>query len=171
MADLTNENFRDIVTKYEKLVFTVCYQMVRNYHDAQNLTQDTFLSAYTHIEHCRDETLLKPWLTRIAANKAKDFLKSAYQRRVQPDDEKLLRFEAKGTPDKTFLEKEGAEEIVTLIHSLKEPYLKVSELYFLQERTTEEISKLLGRPKKTVQTQLLRAKHQLQKMISEEVKV
>ena len=114
---------------------------------------------------------MKPWLTRIAANKAKDFLKSAYQRRVQPDDEKLLRFEAKGTPDKTFLEKEGTEEIVTLIHSLKEPYLKVSELYFLQERTTEEISKLLGRPKKTVQTQLLRAKHQLQKMISEEVKV
>lgn len=168
---MTNENFKDIVTQYEKLVFTVCYQMVRNYHDAQNLTQETFLSAYTHIEHCRDENLLKPWLTRIAANKAKDFLKSAYQRRVQPDEDKLLRFEAEQTPDRAFLEKEEAEEIIAMIHSLKEPYLMVSELYFLQERTTEEISKMLGRPKKTVQTQLLRAKHQLQKMIQEEVKV
>ena len=63
---MTNEKFGQVVTQYQRLVYTICYQMVRDHFEAQNLTQDTFLSAYTHIESCREEDL-KPWLARIAA--------------------------------------------------------------------------------------------------------
>lgn len=54
-----------------------------------------------------------------------------------------------------------------MIRSLHEPYLKVSVLYFLEEKDVDEIALTLGRPRKTVQTQLYRAKQSLQKMIRE----
>ena len=81
-SGMTNEQFGTVVEQYQKLVYTICYQMVRDHFEAQNLCQETFLSAYTHIDRCREEDM-KPWLCRIAANKAKDHLKSAYVRRVQ----------------------------------------------------------------------------------------
>ena len=78
---MKDQQFEAIVKQYEKLVFTVCYQLVKDYHEAQNLTQETFLSAYKHIDSYHGDNY-KPWLVRIAANKAKDYLKSAYFRKV-----------------------------------------------------------------------------------------
>ena len=53
---MTNESFSEFVGQYEKLVFTVCFQMVRDYQEAQNLAQETFLAAYRSIDRCRPNT-------------------------------------------------------------------------------------------------------------------
>ena len=172
---MTSEEFGSVVEQYQKLVYTICYQMVRDHYEAQNLAQETFLSAYTHMDRCREEEI-RPWLCRIAANKAKDYLKSAYVRRVQlareeEEDGREGPFGAipdpDGPPDRRLESAEGAEAIRRMIRSLHEPYLKVSVLYFLEERSVEEIAAALGRPRKTVQTQLYRARLTLQKMIKE----
>lgn len=159
--------FQIIMNQYEKLVFSICFQLVRDYQEAQNLTQETFLSAYLHIDNCKTENY-KPWLARIATNKAKDYLKSAFARRVQlheqeEQEENVISLEPR--PEEILLEGEGYEELKQKITSLKEPYLKVSSLFFLEEKSMEEIAEELKRPKKTVQTQLSRAKGILQKMI------
>ena len=163
---MTNEDFKKIVEQYEKLVFTVCYQFTRDYYEAQNLAQETFLSAYSHIDKC-DKDKYKPYLTRIAANKAKDHLKSAYMRKVglSGDDTAFESAAELKRPEEMLVTKEGIDQIKETIYALKEPYLKVSVMYFLQERTTEEIATVLGRPKKTVQTQILRAKHLLKEKL------
>ena len=72
--------------QYERFVFTICYQLVRDYQEAQNLAQDTFVSAFGHIDRVSEENL-KAWLARIATNKAKDFLKSAYRRKVSVSED------------------------------------------------------------------------------------
>ena len=84
---MTQREFSQFVAQYEKLVFTICYQFVKDYHEAQNLSQETFLSAYRHIDSYQGDNY-KPWIARIATNKAKDYLNSAYHRRVMlADDE------------------------------------------------------------------------------------
>ena len=104
---MTNESFSEFVGQYEKLVFTVCFQMVRDYQEAQNLAQETFLAAYRSIDRCPPEHY-KPWICRIAANKAKDHLKSAYARRVSaPGEEALDALPAQGSPEEAFLAEEG----------------------------------------------------------------
>ena len=131
---MTNEQFTGLIRQYEKLVFTVCYQLVRDYHEAQNLAQDTFLSAYRNIDRCPPESY-RPWLCRIAANKAKDFLKSAYNQRVVMEGEEILEaIPANGPPDELAIEQEGAKRIETIIRTLKEPYRNVSILFFLELR-------------------------------------
>ncbi len=174
-SGMTNEQFGRVVEQYQKLVYTICYQMVQDHYEAQNLSQETFLSAFTHIDSCREEDM-KPWLCRIAANKAKDHLKSAYVRRVQLAREeegqesgpgRAMNAPPESSPEELLVTADGAESIREMIRSLHEPYLKVSVLYFLEEKDVEEIAQTLGRPRKTVQTQLYRAKLTLQKMIKE----
>jgi len=162
---VTTEDWKDCVGKYERLIFTICFQMVGDYQEAQNLTQETFLSAYTHREKCRMETV-KPWLTRIASNKAKDYLKSAYhnQRREELSEKIEMK---EGQPEELFFEKEGYEKAKEVILSLEEPYYKVCISYLLEGKTIDEIAMILKRPRKTVQTQIYRGrlllKEQLQK--------
>ncbi|HAN44489.1 MAG TPA: RNA polymerase subunit sigma-70 [Ruminococcaceae bacterium] len=168
---MTNEKFQAIVAQYEKLVFTICYQMVKDYHEAQNLAQETFISAYIHIDSCKAENY-KPWLARIATNKAKDYLKSAYIRRVQLTDESIesCMTDTEPSPDDIYMAKEGESIIYDKINSLNEPYLKVSVMYFIQQKSIDEISRLLDRPLKTVQTQIYRARGVLKNMLREENK-
>lgn len=166
---MTNESFSQLVGQYEKLVFTVCYQMVRDYQEAQNLAQETFLSAYRSIDRCPPEHY-RPWLCRIAANKSKDFLKSAYARRVSaPGDEAMDALPAHGTPEDLLLADEGRTRIEERVRALPEPYHKVSILYFLEETPVEDIARRLNRPKKTVQTQLYRAKQMLRDQLGKEL--
>jgi RNA polymerase sigma factor (sigma-70 family) len=162
---MTHQDFRKIVEQYERLVFTVCRQLVANDEEAENLTQETFLSAYVNIDRCKDNNF-KPWLCRIAANKAKDYLKSAYARRVGLMEENIEVASSQDLEEQ-FMVKERTEEIRRRILSLKEPYLLVSRLYFLEEKTISEIASQLKRPPKTVQTQLSRAKKILKKAIKE----
>lgn len=172
---MTNEDFRQLVETYQKLVFTVCYQLIKDYQEAQNLTQETFLSAYQHIDRCQ-VAYLKPWLARIATNKAKDYLKSAYMRRVQLSEDIDADVGTGGvgrdrgrsvahSPDDIFLGREDIRLVTDQIYQLKEPYLKVSVLYFLQEKSVTEIAEILGRPVKTVKTQLYRAKNILKESL------
>ena len=79
---MTDGAFEQLVTDYQRLIYTICRQMVKDPDTAEDLVQETFLSAYTNIDRC-DPAFYKQWLVRVAANKCKDHLKSAWVRRVQ----------------------------------------------------------------------------------------
>ena len=85
----TEEQFAEFLTKYEKLVYTLCYRMSGNPFDAQDLTQDTFLSAYQRLSEF-DGAHERAWICRIATNKCLDFLKSASRRTLPAEEETFL---------------------------------------------------------------------------------
>lgn len=172
---MTQREFSQFVAQYEKLVFTICYQFVKDYHEAQNLSQETFLSAYRHIDSYQGDNY-KPWIARIATNKAKDYLNSAYSRRVMlaSDEENsvetmasAMQTDTSQQPDELYISQESSGRIEKMIRSLREPYREVCILRFLDEKDTQEIAEILGRPKKTVETQLYRARVILQKQLKE----
>ena len=165
---MTNQEFSQIVSRYQNLVYTVCCQLVQDHQLAEDLTQDTFLTAYTHMDSCPAEQY-KPWLARIAANKATDYLRSAWHRKVQSsdDDSEITQVPTVPGPEEQVLSEDEAQAIKAMVNDLKEPYLLVSQMYFLQQKPVDEIARALGRPPKTVHTQLLRAKKILQQKIRE----
>lgn len=163
MSSMTKEQFSQLVVRYERLVYTICFQLVRDTAVAEDLTQETFLSAYLHRD-AMPEGYERQWLARIAANKAKDYLKSAYHRRVQAaeDDAMAVLAAPPGTgPEDVTIDRDSALRIEHEIRALKEPYHMVSVLYFLEENSIDEIARRLERPPKTVHTQLYRAKQLL----------
>ncbi|WP_455765546.1 RNA polymerase sigma factor [Gemmiger formicilis] len=155
MWELTNKEFTGLMQQYQKLIYTVCLQFVHEPHTAEDLTQDTFLSAFSAIDRCEPQ-YYKQWLVRVAANKCKDHLKSAWVRKVDaPGDDALP--EPRGAPGsdaddpaQSVADRAGAAELETLVRGLREPYGKIAVLYFLEHRETAEIAKLVGRPPATV---------------------
>ena len=164
MAGMTKDEFTRLVDRYERLVYTVCYQLVQDAAAAEDLTQETFLSAYLHRE-TMPAGFERPWLGRIAANKAKDYLQSAWRRRtVLPGDEAMPPGEAPAA-EALVLERSGAAAIRAAIEALREPYGPVCRLCLLEERSPQEAALALGRPVKTVHTQLARGKELLRRQL------
>lgn len=178
MWGLTNAEFTELMQQYQKLVYTVCLQFVHDPHTAEDLTQDTFLSAFSAIDRC-DPQYYKQWLVRVAANKCKDHLKSAWVRRVESmdaappggrEEERRPTGEppdpAPG-PEDSLLARVRTEELTDLVRGLREPYGRVAVRYFLDEKPVADIARELGRPPATVQSQLFRAKLLLRQQIQE----
>lgn len=160
---MTEQSFTSMMETYGRLVYTVCYQFVKDASLAEDLTQETFLSAWTHLDSC-PANAEKPWLCRIATNKAKDYLKSAYHRRMAVTEDPAATTAAHAaaclapSPEDIYVAQESASLTHSTIQSLAEPYRAVSILYFLEELPVETIAAALGRAPKTVYTQLYRAK-------------
>ena len=173
-TDMTQERFEEMVKQYGRLVFTVCNQLVGDAGQAEDLAQETFLSAWLHAARC-PEGAEKAWLCRIAANKAKDCLKSAYRRRVtaaeEPGDwlQGQAGCAAAVSPEDAFASRETLHAVRGGIEGLRAPYKEVSALFFLENYSVAEIARLLGRPHKTVNTQLYRARSMLRGQLAAQV--
>lgn len=161
---MTKEQFSHLVLQYERLVYTICFQLTRDAAAAEDLTQETFLSAYLHREGA-PAGYERQWLGRIASNKAKDYLQSAWNRHTCLPGDEGIPPGLSPPAEEVALRRTGAAEAAEAIRGLKEPYLSVCRLCLLEERSPEEAALALGRPVKTVHTQLSRGKALLRKQL------
>lgn len=161
MEVMTTEKFTALVREYERLVYTVCFRLVQNQATAEDLTQETFLSAYTHRSSC-PVGFEKPWLMRIAVNKAKDHLQSAYSRHTILPGDDAIPPGVSPPAEELAVSSSEVEAVAGIIESLKEPYRQVCILHLLMDQTPEEVALRLGRPEKTVRTQISRGKLKIQ---------
>ncbi len=149
-------------------MYTICYSFVKNSFDAEDLAQETFLSAYKHLASF-DNRNPKSWLATIAANKCRDFLKSPARRISAVDDADLVMICDERENVETAVEtKIGDENVRNLCARLKEPYRSVATAYYCADKTITEISDETGENPKTVATRLYRAKALLQTIVKEE---
>ncbi|MBX3176153.1 MAG: sigma-70 family RNA polymerase sigma factor [Candidatus Hydrogenedentes bacterium] len=68
------EAFSPLVTKYQQLVFAIAYGMLGNTADAEDVTQDAFLTAFKRLPDLREPAKFRPWLLQIARNRASDVI-------------------------------------------------------------------------------------------------
>lgn len=158
-----------MVQQYQNLVYTVCHQLVPDEGEAQDLAQETFLAAWRAADRC-PPGYEKQWLARIAANKAKDYLRSAWARKmVIPGDEVLALQGAPpcDDPAQQVLEQLSEQELVEMILNLREPYKTPCRLVLLERHTAAEAARLCGRPQKTVEAQVYRGRKLLARQLAE----
>src|SRR5215813_10800158 len=60
--------FDELMLRYERQIYRVCYRFVENRDDAMDLAQEVFIKAFEHLPSFRRESSLKTWLYRIAMN-------------------------------------------------------------------------------------------------------
>lgn len=164
----------ELMDQYQNLILSVCYKLTQDYFAAQDLTQETFLSAYQHLNSF-DGKNEKAWLCRIASNKCVDYLRQA-QRKQIPTQREELELMQPGTgnsltgnePERQVLEKDVRQELLQNCGRLKPPYDEIAYQYFYLERTAEEIAVLQRKNKKTIQTQMYRAREMLRRIYRRE---
>ena len=158
------EQFAALLAKYERLVYTLCCRMTGNPFDAQDLTQDTFLSAYLHREKL-PRGYERQWLG-IATNKCLDHQKSAARKMEPAKEEIFLEIpDQASSPEAACLMEESKKEVLALCRQLPPPYDEIAEAHFYEEKSAGEIAAEKGRNPKTVQTQIYRAKALLRKRL------
>ena len=161
--------FASLVRKYQKQVHTLTWRKIRDFHIAEDITQETFLQAYQKLETLEDPTRFPRWLYVIA-----DRLCITWLRKNQRQTEPLEETDLSGIETEAysrFVATEHAETfaearrdlVEKLLAKLKETNRTVITLHYLEGMTYAEIVNLLGVPENTIRSRLLRARQQLKK--------
>lgn len=159
----TEQYYEYLIDTYQNLIYSICFKIVRDYFDAEDLAQETFLSAYKHLDTF-DRQFEKAWLCRIATNKCLDFLKRADRQSIPTEDEYFVtQTNQAPSPEENALEQEAKRQLSERCSNLKSPYREVALDYFYHEIPAAEIAMNTGKNVKTVQTQIYRARALLQK--------
>ena len=165
------EQLTALIDSYQNLVFSICYKMTADYFAAEDLAQDTFLSAYEHLKSF-DGQYAKAWICRIATNKCIDYMSHSGRKSIPTEDvymEKDKEAQPNGkTPENICLEQETKEILLANCSRLKSPYNEVAKAYYYDEMNAQEIAIRRGQNVKTIQTQIYRARGMLCKIYRKE---
>lgn len=168
IKETKEERLSVMIDTYQNLVFSVCYKVAGDYFAAEDLTQETFLSAYKSLDTF-EGTNEKAWLCRIATNKSIDYLRSSGRRAVPTEDIFFeQQTESGGTPEEICLEEEVKERLLDYCRQLRPPYDEIAKAVYYEEKKADEIAKERGENIKTVQTQIYRARDMLRKLYGKE---
>src|SRR3954447_10822491 len=105
-----NDEFTQLYRAHLRDVYSYAYYRVGNHHDAEDLTEQTFLQAYRHFERAQRESNgrpLRPWLIRIAHNLAANYYRDRSRRPQTPIDDAAVI----SAPHDTASIVEGREEL------------------------------------------------------------
>ncbi|MFC1863985.1 RNA polymerase sigma factor [Thermodesulfobacteriota bacterium] len=169
-----------IVARYENAIFNFGLKMCGQRQDAEDVAQDTFLNALKSMPGFREETKLKNWLFRIAANAC---LRKRRKRKHEPereislegfiDNDTMREFEIPDwstNPDNALMKAEFKSVIDNAIRELPPGYRMVFTLRDIEGFNTEETAEIIGISKQLVKTRLHRARFSLRKSVSDQLK-
>src|SRR5215216_978198 len=164
-----DEAFSQLYKAHLRDVYSYSYYRVGNHHDAEDLTEQTFLQAYRHFERAQRESNgrpLRPWLIRIAHNLAANYYRDRSRRPQTPiEDASVL-----SAPHDTEALVEGRERLERIIEGVRElpdDRREALIMRFALGMDNREIARALGRSDGATKVLLHRATRQLQEIVSQ----
>ena len=171
--------FSELVTHYERRVFRMAKQITQNDDDAEDVLQETFLKAYTHLDNFQGNSKFYTWLVRIAVNEALMKLRKRRSDRTVPLDEPINTGEDEmvreiavwdENPEESYSREELGAVLNEAIQSLKSAYRTVFILRDIEELSIEETAEALNLSISAVKSRLLRARLQLREKLTRQFK-
>ena len=159
-----NREFSELYRSHLRDVYSYAYYRVGNHHDAEDLTEQTFLQAYRHFERAQAESHgrpLRPWLIRIAHNLASNY----HRDRARRPQRVLEESEPIAAPHGTEQIVEGREELKHVMASLEHlpgDRREALIMRFALGMDNREIARALGRSDGATKVLIHRAIKQLQ---------
>jgi RNA polymerase sigma-70 factor, ECF subfamily len=170
-AELDDE-FAELYRSHLRDVYSYAYYRIGNHHDAEDLTEQTFLQAYRHFERAQRESHgrpLRPWLIRIAHNLAANYYRDRSRRPQTPiDDTDVLT-----APHTTEALVEGRDELQRIlegVNELPDDRREALIMRFALGMENREIARAMGRTDGATKVLLHRATRQLEQIVKEREK-
>lgn len=157
--------FRELFQRHQRDVWRTCYRFVRNAHDAEDLTQETFFKAYRSLTQFEGRASFRTWLHRIAINTSQNELRRRARRPQvsQTPVETLAEvLPAEGTPETRRLEPLQQERLARSLARLRMEEFEVLQLREFDQRPYVEIAQILGVKLSAAKMRVQRARLALQ---------
>jgi RNA polymerase sigma-70 factor (ECF subfamily) len=164
-----DEEFSDLYRTHLRDVYSYAYYRVGNHHDAEDLTEQTFLQAYRHFERAQRESEgrpLRPWLIRIAHNLAANLYRDRSRRPVSPiEDTDMLS--ALHTTEDLVENRNELSRVLAGVRRLPDDRREALIMRFALDMDNREIARALGRSDGATKVLIHRAIRQLEKLVAD----
>ena len=167
--------FARLVDTFSAPIYRLGLKMLGNAQDAEDILQNTFLNALTHLPDFEGRSSVSTWLYRIAANEAlmlirkrKSSINIEDMQREDADDVPLPETFVDWSilPEKELLSGEGKNAIEAAVKSLPESLRMVFILRDVEDLSIKETAEILNLTEVNVKTRLLRARMALREQLS-----
>lgn len=158
-----------LMNDYAQDIIWLIYSYVKDKNIAEDLTQEVFIKAFKKLDGFQGKSSIKTWLYKIAINCCKDYLKSAYIRRVIPRSI-FRKFVNHTTPstESIYMQHNESTFITKTVLKLPLKYREVIMLYYFEELSISEIEKMIHVNSNTIKTRLKKAKQLLKEVLENE---
>jgi RNA polymerase sigma factor (sigma-70 family) len=150
---------------YSKAMYNICYRMMNNQAESEDLLQESFTEAFVNLESFRYESAFGAWLKRIVVNKCINHLKKRKAELVYTEN--LPEYTDKG---ENHSESEDAQlevkKIYKAMEQLPDGYRVIFSLYLLEGYDHSEIAQILNITESTSKSQFSRAKQKLKDILN-----
>lgn len=155
------EAFGHIVAGCQGGITAIALAIVRDIQTSEDIAQEAFLNAWTHLRRLRSTSSFLPWLRQITRNLARDHLRRRVtERRYDGDMDDILRVVADPSPDvPDSLSRQHEEAVVAeLIDELPEETREILLIYYREGQSSKQVAQLLGMTDAAVRKRLQRAR-------------
>ncbi|UCD19113.1 MAG: sigma-70 family RNA polymerase sigma factor [candidate division WOR-3 bacterium] len=139
--------FDELVRRHSIKIHDLCYKILRNYDDARDMAQETFIKAYRKITKFDGRSQFSTWLYRIAVNNCLNYLKK--QRPTEEIYDEIVS-SGKDDPVERYRNKKLREMIYEAVEKLPTVQRAVFTLRTLEDMSYQEVSDILKKPISTI---------------------
>lgn len=161
------EAFTELVDRYERRIYGICYRYFGDHSDAEDATQDTFLTLARRAETFRGDAKLSTWIYRVAVNACNDRARKR-ARRPQTPVEDLTELAGEDSHAQEALEgRELAMAVQGALNQLDELSRTLMILIAIEGQGYREVAEALDLPVGTVKSRVHRARAQLAELLGD----
>jgi RNA polymerase sigma-70 factor (ECF subfamily) len=165
-----DRDFTELYRAHLRDVYSYAYYRIGNHHDAEDITEQTFVQAYRHFDRAQRESNgrpLRPWLIRIAHNLAANYYRDRSRRpQTNLDDAAILS--APLDTERVVEGREEVKEVLEGVSKLPEDRREALIMRFALDMDNREIARALGRSEGATKVLIHRAIRQLEQGLNQE---
>ena len=148
-------------------VYNYVHGKIRNEEEAEDIAIETFTKVFTKLKLYNEDFDFTTWVISIAHNTMIDHIRKSPKLNISLDDDTnfLEILEDQPSPEEYLILKQDNDKLITAIAQLREPYQRIIELRYLEDKTYKEIAEELNLSLANVKVRLLRAKQLLMEVV------
>ena len=171
-----DELLQVLITQYAQMYMKLAFAIGVPYDDVEDIVMEAFWSFYRadYGEKLENEKAVRAMLARIVENKCIDYFRRE-KRSIKPNEDEdvseldYIADHAKRDPLQSVISRESCGQIFEILDGLKESWKDVTVMYFIQELTTEEISKRLEITNDMCRSRISRARKYLREKLQNRI--
>lgn len=167
-----SQAFHELSKRHSRRILFKAYRITQNWHDAEDVVQDSFMKAFTHLHTFESRAMFSTWLTRIAINSALMLLRKKRKSRTVEIDGSIVEEgqslaselrDHRDNPEQCYERRQTEERLKVAIQRMRPKHREVFELRHAGDLSLNQIAESLSISEPAVKSRLLRARMDLRR--------